>query len=301
MIRMINTPSYLTLTDSGLSITDSSIKFVRLRQPFFRGRLEFAECEEIELPEGVIQSGFIQDEGKLTSILKDISSRHSLQFVNITLPEERAYLFSANIDKVPEDSLRDAVAFIIEENAPVTLANSIFDFNVMGEGSDSTLRVTVSVISMKVLDFYLQVLDHVGLIPASFDLESQAIARAIIPKGNKSVELAIDLGKSKYGFYIIENGIVQFTTTLSHDNSFRSELEKIFGYWEAHSSGRKIEQAFICGDRAYEKELVEELKGLCPVPITLANPWANVWERGGIPSSCEPLDLVSAIGAAIPH
>src|SRR3989344_716099 len=299
---MINVPSYLRLTDSGLSITDSSIKFVTLKQNPLNSELTLKHCEEILLPAGTIQSGFIQNEEGLTKILKDLASRHSLSYVNASLPEERAYIFNATIDRVPEEGLRDAVAFIIEENAPVSLANSVFDFEVMENvESNDKINVTVSVISKKVVDFYLQVLGKVGITPISFDLESQAIARAIIPNGKKSVKLIIDLGREKIGYYVVRDGVVQFTTTLANDSNLKTEMEKILTFWSSRSPNTPIESVLVSGVRSSLDTLIEELKSLTPLPLTLAEPWTNVTHLANVPFACEPLNIVSAIGAAIPH
>src|SRR3989344_3024756 len=220
---MINVPSYLRLTDSGLSITDSSIKFVTLKQNPLNSELTLKHCEEILLPAGTIQSGFIQNEEGLTKILKDLASRHSLSYVNASLPEERAYIFNATIDRVPEEGLRDAVAFII------------------------------------------------------------------------------DLGREKIGYYVVRDGVVQFTTTLANDSNLKTEMEKILTFWSSRSPNTPIESVLVSGVRSSLDTLIEELKSLTPLPLTLAEPWTNVTHLANVPFACEPLNIVSAIGAAIPH
>lgn len=313
------TPEYLLLANSGIVITDASVKFVQFTRGMLKSALHLAHFKRIPLPDGVVQSGFINDPDKLISILKNLSRRYGLQYVYATLPEERAYLFTATIDKVPEEGLRDAVAFIIEENVPVQLPNSVFDFDVVGELKESNqLKVVVSVISKKVVDFYLQVFESAGITPVSFDIESQVIARAIVPRGDKRAQLIVNLTHKKTGFFIVEDEIVQFTTTLpygteeSSPNSrlddIKAELKKIFAFWSAKAdklglAERKIEKMLICGSGAQNDSLVAELEKDCPLTCELVNAWVNApGAVSDLPAAFlkESLDYVAAIGLVLP-
>lgn len=307
-------PEYLRLSNSGIAITDTEVKFLEFRH----GR--FSRFEKISLPEGVVQSGFINAPEKLIAILKDLALRYKLRYAYATLPEERAYLFTTIIDKVPEEGLRDSVAFIIEENVPVKLANSVFDFDVIEELKQSNqLKITVSVISKKVVDFYLQVFESAGITPVSFDIESQAIARAIIPRGDKSTQLIVHLGEKKTGFYVVEDEVVQWTTTLpysaqtnttnSHLTDLRTELRKIFAFWTTRAekpgfSERKIEKMLICGPGALNGALVAEFTKECPVTCSITDPLINVPEAKAHLQqnlSAEVLNYASAIGLVLPN
>lgn len=333
------TPEYLLLANSGLVITDASVKFVEFSRGMFKSALRLSHFERIPLPEGVVQSGFINDPDKLISILSGLSHRFDLRYVYATLPEERAYLFTTTIDKVPEEGLRDAVAFIIEENVPVQLANSVFDFDVIEDlsakeggsaspDSGNQLKVVVSVISRKVVDFYLQVFESAGITPVSFDIESQVIARAIVPKGDKRTQLIVNFTHKKTGFYIVEDGIVQFTTTLPYGtgssnpssrlNDLKTELRKIFAFWSARAdplrqsasearkpgfSERKIERILLAGSGALNGSLVDGFKKESPVTCEVADAWINApGTVSDLPGAFlkESLDYVSAIGLVLP-
>lgn len=314
------TPEYLLLSTSGLVITDESIKFVRLERGLFGHSLSLSRYEKIPLLEGIVQSGFINDAEKLTAILKDLSFRHKFEYIHATLPEERAYLFSATIDKVPAQGLRDAVAFIIEENVPVSLANSVFDFDIVEEfPASNQIKVTASVLSRKVVDFYIQVFEAAGITPVSFDIESQAIAHAIIPKGDKSTQLVINLSALKTGFYVVEDGVVQFTTTLPygasgespypHLSDLKGEMRKIFAFWSARNTGpdapeRKIEKALLTGAGALKNDFVTELMSECPVEYGTALAWTNAeLDVATLPKEIyqDSLDYAAAIGVALPR
>jgi Tfp pilus assembly PilM family ATPase len=313
------TPEYLTLSNCGVAISDGSLHFIQFSHGLVGNGLNLSSFEKITLPEGVVDSGFINDTEKLTAVLRDLASRYRLSFVRATLPEERAYLFTTTIDRVPSEGLRDAVAFIIEENVPVTLAESVFDFDILTEDEHSDkIEVTVAVLSKKVVNFYLQVFRDAGITPVSFDIESQAIARAVVPKGDKSTQLIVNLGRNKTGFYVVEDEVVQFTTTLPigvgkegeglHQEEIKSEMGKIFTYWSAHHKGggaeRKVSKVLLCGEASISQGFVSELESDLGVPHSAVNPWANISSdtRKLSPELIkDAMEYIPAIGLAIPH
>jgi type IV pilus assembly protein PilM len=316
------TPEYLLLSTCGIAVSDESVKFVEFSRGFFGSSLELSHYARTALPEGVVASGYINDAEKLTAVLKEVSVRYGIRFARATLPEERAYLFTAHIERVPADGLRDAVAFIIEENVPVKLADSVFDFDIVEDNpTSSQIKVTVSVLSKKVVDFYIQVFEAAGITPVSFDIESQAIARAIIPKGEKRTQMIINLSQKKTGFYVVEEEVVQFTTTLPvgaageapypHIADLVSEMRKIFAFWSARGTTtanmpeKKIEKILLCGLGAGNGAFVAEFMANSPVEYALGNPWVNIAESAKALSSKdiskETLDYASAIGLALPN
>ncbi len=311
------TPEYLTLSTSGIAITDESIHFIQFRHGLVGRGLKLSHYKKIVLPRGVVESGFINNAEKLTTILKEIKERYKLSHIRATLPEERAYLFTATIDKVPPEGLRDAVAFIIEENVPVTLADSVFDFDVLDVPEEpNKLKVIVSAISNKVVDFYLPVFEAAGITPVSLDIESQAIARATVALGDKSVQLILNLGKQKTGLYVVEDEIVQFTTTLpygidensTHLSDLKTEIKKIFVFWAAHdkssSSDHNIKKVLLCGTASLDHSFATSFMSECPVPYEWVNPWVNLSSTPmKLPQNLvkEALDYVPAIGLTIPH
>lgn len=308
------TPEYLTLSNCGIAISDDSVHFIQFRHGLFGNGLHLSHFEKVALPEGVVKAGFINNPEKLTAVLRDLAQRYNLSFARATLPEERAYLFTATIDRVPVEGLRDAVAFILEENVPISLANSVFDFDVLSlsEQGDK-LEVAVSALSNKVVDFYLQVFQDAGITPVSFDIESQAIARAVVPKGDKSTQLILNFGKKKTGFYVVENEVVQFTTTLphgasrSHLSDIKAEVNKIFTFWGAHHGGGengKIGKVLFCGEAVPDQSIAGELSTEAGVIYDWANPWSNTSSNAGeAPSELmkDALEYLPAVGLAIPH
>lgn len=312
------TPAYLSISNAGVSIDDEAVRLVELSRPLFGKQLKVKKFEEVALPEGVIRSGLVGNKEKLIRALKTLTAERShALFVRATLPEEKAYLFHARIPKGPWSGLRDAVAFIIEQNVPLALSEAIFDFDVVGDVPDaSELNVIVSVLPKQVVEAYTQALESAGMIPVSFDIESQAIARAILSSSEDQAQLIINIGKSKTGFYVVEDNVVQFSTTLGfgsteapHLSDLKTELRKIFAFWAAKNQkpglpARKIEKVVLCGPGSLDNKFVTELMSECEVEYSWVDPLANISHSasGELKKfKQKALEYVPAIGLALPR
>src|SRR3989344_1351735 len=88
-------PEFLQMSAVGLDISDASLRFVELietRKGFTIGRFGYRA-----IPRGIIESGEIKKIADFRAILIDIKKEHNLEFVAVSLPEEKAYLFDATI------------------------------------------------------------------------------------------------------------------------------------------------------------------------------------------------------------
>lgn len=286
-------PDFLLLATSGVAITDEGIKFVQLRRNSENKELELVHVGDVGLPSGVVEEGFIHKKEELVKALKELSSKYGIHYVRASLPEEKTYLFTATIDDVAPENLRDAVAFIIEENAPVSLADSVFDYEVLEKKEGRLeIKVVVSVLSKKVVDAYTDIFVSAGMMPVSFDIESQAIARATVLEGDMKPQLIINLNKNKTGLYVVEDGVVQFSLTPSLGsqgegsypdlNDLRSEVKKLFTFWNTRLdkngiAGKKIEKVLLVGPGAANKDFVNNLMFGTGVEYSWANVWINVF------------------------
>jgi len=311
-------PDYLLLANSGITLTDKSAKFAQFKKTS-KG-LELVHFVDMPLNKGVISSGFINDTEEVKKALEYLKNLYKIRYIKATLPEERAYVFTTEIDKVPFEDVRDAIAFTIEENAPVSLEKSIFDFDIIGKTDGPKIKVAVTVVTYKGTVLYTDVFESAGLSPISFDIESQVIARAIVPKGDSRTQLIINLSTEKTGMYIVEDEIVHFTSTTPfgartvngvypdiHD--LKSELRKIFAFWNTRldSHGipvKKIEKVLIVGDEATREDFISEIMSDIAIEYTLANVWVNAlsFEETvpNIPFK-ESLACAAAIGLSLPR
>lgn len=309
-------PRFLAMTPVGFSISDTAIRFVDLRSS---GRgLKLHAYAEKKIPVGLISGGYIHNIEDLTKLVKDFKSENGLRFVRASLPEEKAYLFKTEVPITQDKDLRDSVEFKIEENVPLSLSNAVFDFIILKQHISKNekkdhMDVIVSVLPVKVVSAYIEVLETAGIVPVSFQVESQAIARAVIKKGDRDTYLVVNLGEDKTGLYVVSDEVVQFASTfaLSKESARRTlestesfalkapkekdascdefwmkqvadEIQKLFSYWHTHEDkqgelGKKISKVLIVGDHLDVASCTGLVSSSIDVPVVIADVWVNAF------------------------
>jgi len=132
------------------------------------------------------------------------------------LPEEKAYVFTLKIPRTTErKEIISSIEFQLEDNVPISVNEALFDYNLIpGDLNSSHIDVGVSVLPQKVVASYARIFHEVGLIPVSFEIEAESIARAIIPKGDLNTYMVVDYGRTRTSFSIVSKGVVSYTSTV---------------------------------------------------------------------------------------
>jgi type IV pilus assembly protein PilM len=209
-------------------ISDHTIKYGELIPTPLGIRL--GRYGQVKMESGILTSGKVENTDKLVSILRDLKSKLDLYFVRVSLPEEQMYLFTLSLPKASiGESLRETILFQLEEHIPIKASDTVFDYNIVSEGTDATV-VEVVAIATTTIQSYIDVFRSAGLEPISFELEAQAIARAVIEYTDKSPVMIVDFGEARTGVSIAHNGRVLFTTTLDIGGvALTSMIAKNFG------------------------------------------------------------------------
>lgn len=205
------TPSYLAMNSFAIDISDQSLKYGELTATPLGLRLGRFGKESI--PPGVVVSGKIENPDQLIEILKKLKAKENLHFVRVSLPEEQMYLFTLSLPVADQRELREMILLQIEEHIPLKAIDTIFEFDVISK-SDTNVLVEVSAIAVTTVESYLNVFKNAGLQALSFELEAQAIARAVISQEDKDPIMIVDFGDTRTGVSIVHDGKVFFTTTL---------------------------------------------------------------------------------------
>lgn len=196
----------------GLDISDASMRFVELietRNGFVIGRFG-----EHSIPPGVIESGEIKKPAELRTIFSEIKKQHGLEYVSVSLPEEKAYLFELKLPAMKFSEVRGSIELSLEEHVPLKADEVLFDYEILKE-TDSALYVAVSAVPRTLVDGYLDAFSETGITPVAFEIETQSIARSVVPAGDKQSYIIVDFGNLRAGITIVSEGVVQFTLTVS--------------------------------------------------------------------------------------
>ena len=210
-------PKFMAFPCVGVDISDTSLKYVQFtRESAHDTNLNLQYWGDIEIPLGVVERGNVHDVEKLAAVLKVMKETCRAQYVSISLPEERAYLFETTIaSNTPTKEIRDLLEFKLEENVPLSPRDAYFDYAIVGEDKENhMMRVAVAVYAQSTINSYYEACKKAGIVPLLFEIEAQAIARASVPRALHDTYMIVDFGKTRMGVGIVHNGMLMYTSTI---------------------------------------------------------------------------------------
>lgn len=231
--RWLPPPEILRLSGLGVDISESSIKYVGF-SPSYSGlfALSMDTYGEVDIGPDILAQGEIKDVGKLAAVLSEVKKRTGMSYMRLSLPEERVYLFETEIESgLSLKEIRAQLEFRLEENVPLSPRDSYFDFHISPSVSKGgRCPVAVTVCAKEVVDAYYEACRQADITPLSFEVESQAIARAVLPRNDRGTRLLIDFGKTRTGLGIVHNGVLLYTSTIDlGGNALSASLRRQLG------------------------------------------------------------------------
>ncbi|MEI6581047.1 MAG: pilus assembly protein PilM [bacterium] len=253
--RFFPVPEFLSSPSFGLDISEESIKFTELIMT--REGIRLGRYGERGVPAGVIESGKIKNIKKMEEILVSLKRDEKIKSVRVSLPEEQVYLFRVKLDKEGLDDVREGIELSLEEHIPIPAQDVIFDYEILNEDSRS-LYIQVAVIPKNVIEDYLLVFKNSGMSVLFFELEAQAIARAVIKKGDLETYMIVDFGKKRTGISIVSKGVLMFTSTIDVGGVVLSNvIQKSFKI--SFEEAEKMKQKYGLGRDSENKEMFSVL------------------------------------------
>ena len=210
-LKFFPLPKILSKPFFGLDISDESLKFVELIAT--KNGIRLGRYGERSIPPGVIESGKIKDSKKMEEILSALRKEEGVKSVRVSLPEEQVYLFALKLEKSGLKKVREGIELALEDHIPILAQDAIFDYELISENTQN-LDVQVTAIPKNIIENYLLIFQHSQISVNSFELEAQAVSRAVIKKDNLETYMIVDFGKKRTGIFIVSKGIVVFTFTL---------------------------------------------------------------------------------------
>ena len=149
----------------------------------------------------------------MEEILSTLRKEEKIKSVRVSLPEEQAYLFALKLEKSGLKHIRERIELALEDHIPISAQDAIFDYELVSE-STQNLEVQVTAVPKNIIENYLLICKRSQISVKSFELEAQAISRAVVKKGDMDTYMIVDFGKRRTGIFIVSKGIVVFTFTL---------------------------------------------------------------------------------------
>ena len=230
--QLVPPPTFLSLPSVGVDISDTSMKYVAFSAADRSGERSLVSWGDIDIPSNVLQRGHVEDPQQLGAVLSEFREQTGAAFVRVSLPEERAYLFETTIKRdVPVKEVRSLLEFRFEENVPIPLREALFDYEILPTPEDAReLRVAVAAYARETITRYFDACVTAGLTPITFEVEAQAMARAVVPAGETDAVMLVDFGKTRTGVGIVYGGSLMYTSTIDIGGAQLSQvLRKVRG------------------------------------------------------------------------
>lgn len=282
--RFFPPPRYLALPADGLDLSDRSLKFVRLRTG--KNTLELSAYGEKVLPLDIVQAGEIKDKPALIEILKKAKLEWKLENVVAALPEEKAYIVRIPIaSAAAAGDWRETIELQLEEYIPLPPDETVFDYEPLSSGPKTAApepAALVSALPARLVQDYEEALQMAGLRVRAFEVEAQAVARALIPANSEETAMVIDFGKTRTSFFIVRGQRVLFTSTsaqLGGDIITRA-LEKSLNLKTPEAEQIKFTQGLLAGEDSQVRlaAMVPTLSALRDEVLKLQSFWHAHWQ-----------------------
>ena len=238
-------PKFLDMSYVGIDISPLTIRMMEITD---RASLKVGKYAEANLTTPfVITEG---DNKEVKDILKKWKKDYNLTYIKASLPEDKAYLFDAEIEFGTEAVMRSSIEFSLEENVPLSGPEVIFEYRLIGDGTkEGFVKVAVTVLPVGVVNSYLTLFHECGLIPISFVTEAQGLSRALIARGDLGTYLIVNIHHTKTSVFIISKGAVQFTSTVAIGSlDFVKTLQNQFPISQEEAEKIKEAKGFTRGE-----------------------------------------------------
>ena len=226
-LDVLSPPDYLRMPILCFDLSDKSLKYIELRRK--NGVISVGQFGIYALDDGIIEGGKIKQKDKLIIFLKQIKGKLKTELITASLPEEKVFLSRIKFPLVDEYRIKEALSLQLEEYVPLPSDEAIFDYDVLNEphknGKQDHLDLNLVAFPKSFVESYRDVFTGAGFIPAIFEIEVQAFARAVVPKEEMGNVMVIDFGRKRTTYAIVSGGKVQFASTIALAGE---EIEKAF-------------------------------------------------------------------------
>ena len=213
LLKFFPVPKYLIQPTIGFDISDHSIKFIELISD--DSKLSLGRFGEREIPTGAVEGGELKDASQLTSILQELKNKFGFKNVFVSLPDDKAYTINLTLPPMKPEEIRESIELQLEEHISLAVADVIFDYDLVPPVKNGAkLEVGVFVLPRVIVEPYLKVFSQVGLNILAIELQSEALARALVLSGNISTTVIVDIGRSHTAIFLLKNSVVTAVATI---------------------------------------------------------------------------------------
>lgn len=237
-------PRYLSLPFSGIDISTSGIKAARIAAGTHGFVLEgYADAR---LPLGAYADGEIVDRTAIAAVIASTAAAAGISAANVSLSESKSYLFETTASGAGKNEWSTLVEQRLDELIPLPPPEAIFDIVKTGQEGNGDARITGIGFARRIVDDALFVFDQANISVHSIEGETFASSRALLPRGDETTVLIIDIGRTTTKISIVTRRIPRFATTIGiGGHALTLAVQKHFGVTELEARKVKYEHGIV--------------------------------------------------------
>lgn len=237
-------PQYIALPLSGIDLSTSGVKAIRLEEGVHG--LVLAKSVEARLTPGAFTDGEIIDAEAVIEAITTAAEAAGILSANVALPESKSYLFETVAIGSGKEEWRTSIEQHLDEFIPLPPQETVFDFVGTGRTPRDEARVAGIGFARRIVDDTLSVFDRAGISARALEGETFASSRALLPHGDESTALIIDVGKTTTKISIVTRRIPRFATTINiGGHALTLAVQKYFGVTESEARTVKSERGIV--------------------------------------------------------
>jgi type IV pilus assembly protein PilM len=192
----------------GIDISDFSIEILQLnsrKKPMAFGR--------IVIEEGIVRDGFVLKKEELKKKIEKVVSKSRVRGnkVILSLPESKVFTSLFSIPgEIKGDRLKEAIENEARKTIPIESSKIYWDWQVVFTDPKSNQQLILYVGTLKeIIDDYLDIFKDLGIEIIAFELDSVALARALLVKNKpRNGVLIMDIGARVTDISIFDKDII---------------------------------------------------------------------------------------------
>jgi type IV pilus assembly protein PilM len=239
-------PRYLSIPTLGVDLSTSGVKGVLLHKRSHG--LELASFADVRFPEPAFADGDITDKQAIIKALRELRTTLGVSVANVALPESKSYLFETRAPGTKKEELFVSAEQHIDEYVPLPPQETVFDIVPLSHDAKGTLVAGVGY-ARRIVSGITEVCTEAGIALRALESETFAASRALLPFGDRSTVLIVDIGKTTTKLIISVCGIPRFATTIGiGGHSLTLSVQKHFGVDETEARRVKLAHGLVPGE-----------------------------------------------------
>lgn len=211
LIRSFPPPESLSLSHSGIDITQGAARFLALGGDRAAARIKASG--EISMP---LLSDDMDKKAEEEVVRAIAQAREEIgrSEVRVMIPEEEVYVFRITLPRLASKrEMGSAVELQLEESVPLAPADTLFEFDIIGSPRPEEATLSVSAVPRAAVERILSLLERGGFMPVEANTEGRCLARSLTNKSNKVPVLIVSIQRANTVFVIAKEGKVLFSST----------------------------------------------------------------------------------------